>query len=504
MSESGSYRQILRSSSIIGGASLINILVGLVKMKVAAVLLGPAGVGMIGLLQSLMSAASAVSALGFGTVGTRQIAEAVGRDDDAAIAAARRALFWGTLGLAALGAMLVWTLRDLIAVHVLHDPAMGGSIGWLALGVALTVASGSQAALLNGLRRIGDLARVSIASGFASAALGVCALAVWGERGLLAFILATPLASFTASLWYVSRLPPIVAPATSFPALAHQWATLARLGAAFMAAGVVGTAGHLAMRILVQRELGVDALGQFQASWMIAMTYIGLVLGAMGTDYYPRLTATIRDHRATNALVNEQSEVALLLAGPLLLGMLGLAPWLIELLYSKEFDDAVSVLRWQVLGDVLKVASWPLGFVMLAAGDGRVYLIAETIAMGALIALTWIALPVVGVEATGLAFLGMYVLYLPLVYWLARRRTGFRWRRKVLAQLLVIFVLAMLVFIVGGWSKWLGAGLGLASAGALGLSGLARLGHMANLGGPLGRIAAASRSLMMKAGVWRD
>lgn len=38
MSKDGSYGQILRSSSIIGGASVINIAVGLLRIKVAAVL----------------------------------------------------------------------------------------------------------------------------------------------------------------------------------------------------------------------------------------------------------------------------------------------------------------------------------------------------------------------------------------------------------------------------------------------------------------------------------
>ena len=47
MTQPNSYRQILRSSAIIGGASAINIVIGLVKMKAVALLLGPAGVGIV-------------------------------------------------------------------------------------------------------------------------------------------------------------------------------------------------------------------------------------------------------------------------------------------------------------------------------------------------------------------------------------------------------------------------------------------------------------------------
>ena len=63
---------------------------------------------------------------------------------------------------------------------------------------------------------------------------------------------------------------------------------------------------------------------------------------------------------------------------------------------------------------------------------------------------------------------------------------------------------AIVVFLAALWSKWLGAGLGIIGGAGLGIHGLARLGHMANLGGPVGRIAAKSRCLMMKIGMWRD
>src|SRR5579872_5812373 len=115
MTQPNSYRTILRSSSIIGGASVVNIIVGLVRNKTAAVLLGPAGVGLIGLLYNLMQTAGAVAALGVGTVGTRQIAEAAAKGEEQDIARARRALFWGSLGLALTGALIFFLLRNMLA-----------------------------------------------------------------------------------------------------------------------------------------------------------------------------------------------------------------------------------------------------------------------------------------------------------------------------------------------------------------------------------------------------
>jgi len=488
MSKEGSYRQILHSSSIIGGASVINIGVGLLRIKVAAVLLGPAGVGLIGLLTNLAGTASAVAGLGVGNIGTRQIAEAAGRDDAVALAAARRALFWGSLVLALLGAAVFWSIRDVLAMQVLGDAALASEVGWLAVVVGLTVAAASQTALLNGMRQIGDLAWVTVLSALLSTLLGIGALLIWGRSGLVAFLIAAPFSSFLWGHLFVARLPKIQAPPTPLPMLAVQWRLLVKLGAAFMVAGLAVTLGQLLVRTLVQKQLGAEALGYFQAAATISMTYISFVLTAMGTDYYPRLTVAIHDHAAVNRMVNEQTEVALLLAGPVFLTMMGLAPWVIELLYSHSFYPAAEVLRWQVLGDTLKVASWPLGFVILAAGNGRTFMLTETLVVSVFVILTWIGLPLLGVAASGMAFFGMYVVYLPMVYWLARYKTGFRWTSHVTCYIASLFVLCAVVQVAATWSEVLAASMGAVAACSWGIYAVVRLSRMSVTGGPIVRI----------------
>lgn len=502
MNEKSSHRQILRSTAIIGGSSVIKILISLLRVKVVAVLLGPAGIGLISLLHSLMATGSLVAGLGLGNSGTRQIAESSSSNDQEKIDTVRRALFWGTLILSGLGGGALWLMRNLLAEYVLEDASLAPTVGWLGIGVALTVASASQGALLTGMRRIGDIARSKVISAILSTLLGVGAIAWLGEEGLVLYILSVPFIGFIVGHVFVARLPSVKTPRLSLPALRGQWKVMVRLGFAFMLAGLAGTLAQLIVRTLVQRDLGAESLGYFQAAWAISMTYLGLVLGAMGTDYYPRLTAAIHDRESAIRLVNEQTEVALLLAGPVLLAMLGLAPWIIHLLYSAEFAQSASILRWQLLGDVLKVISWPMGFVIIAMGKGALFMTKEAAVMATFVLGTWLLLPYVQLEATGIAFLIMYAVNVPVLLILARLLIGFRWQRHIKWEATGLFVCAVMVAAAGHYHDAAGATLGIITALVVGVRSLLKLARMADLGGPAGKMADLFRRQLQRSSSW--
>ena len=455
-----SHKQILKSSSIIGGASVIGIFIGLFKIKVVAVLLGPVGIGLIGLLQNIMAMAASVAGMGLGLAGTRQIAEANADNNQQSIARARRALFLGTMLLAGLGGLLVWLFKEPLAITFLSDINKSKWIGWLAIGVMLTVAASSQNALLNGMRRIADLAKLQIYSSVFATVLGISGVWLWQEEGLVIFVISVPLVTFIIGHIYVSRLPKVVVKPTPFNEIKAEWNILLRLGFAFMAAGLAATLGQLAIRSLVQSKLGSADLGLFQAAWTISMIYIGFVLAAMSADYYPRLTGVIRDREATIRLVNEQTEIALLLSGPVFLAMLTLAPWVLMILYTSEFTQAAQILRWQILGDIIKVISWPLGFTIIAMGATKTYLLFESIVMIIFYIVTWLGLDYFGIEATGIGFLVMYLFYLPIVYFWARYKIGFKWDKQVKNNAITLSLTAMTINFASSYDKWLGLILG--------------------------------------------
>lgn len=155
------------------------------------------------------------------------------------------------------------------------------------------------------------------------------------------------------------------------------------------------------------------------------MTYIGFVLGAMATDYLPRLTGEIHDHKRAGKLVNEQTEMALLLAAPVLLLMLTLAPWVIELLYAASFAPAAEILRWQVMGDVFKVIGWPMGFIVLALGRGDLFIATQLNWNVIYLLCLWLGMESMGLLIVGVGFFIAYALQVGLVRMVVGRLIGF-------------------------------------------------------------------------------
>jgi len=166
-------------------------------------------------------------------------------------------------------------------------------------------------------------------------------------------------------------------------------------------------------------------------------------------DFYPRLTAVAHDNVEGNRLVNEQLEVGLLIAGPGVLATLTFAPLVIELFYSARFGPAVEILRWFCLGMILRVASWPMGFILLAKNERKLFFWSELFSNLLGVGLTWIGLTLYGLNGSGMAFFALYLAYFAGIYLIVRRLCGFRLSVANRRLALLLAPLIGLVFV--GW-----------------------------------------------------
>lgn len=421
-----SYGQILTSTALIGGASALNLLIGIARGKTTALILGPEGVGLNGLYQSISSVAEGVAGLGINSSGVRQIAEAYGSGDEKRLAVTTAAVRRTSLALGLAGALVLAAVSVQVSQATFGDAGQTTAVCILALGLLFKLVNVGQGALLQGMRRIGDVAKVGVLGALFGAVLTIALVYFLRQSGVAMALAGSSGVALALSWWFSRRLQP------AYPGIpaAEVWSEakeLLHLGAAFMASNLLMVGSGYAVRALVLDAAGLEATGLYQAAWTVGSMYTSFILQAMGSDFYPRLTAAGNNHAECNRLVNEQARVSLLLAGAGIVAMLTFSPWIVQLFYSAKFTPAVETLRWISLGTAMQVISWPMGFVLVARNAKTLFLASDTAWTVVHIGLAWLGMRSFGLAGAGMAFFAAYVFHAVFNYVLVSRLTGFRW-----------------------------------------------------------------------------
>ena len=429
VAEKPTYAQILKSSALVGGSSMVNIAIGIVRTKAMAVLLGPAGVGLAGLYTSIVELAVSIGGLGVNSSGVRQIAEAVASNNEDRVAETTVVLRRTSVVLGILGAALLVGFSREISSLTFGSNAHAFAISLLSLAVLFRLISAGQGALIQGMRRIADLAKMGVLGASFGTIVGIVVVYFFREKGVAPSLVAVAALTIVPSWWY-SRKIRTHTPRMTTSQIAREAAPLLQLGFAFMSSGLMTLGVAYAVRIILLRKVGFEATGLYQSAWTLGGLYVAFILQAMGADFYPRLTARAQDNEACNRLVNEQAHVGLLMAGPGVIATLTFAPLVIEVFYSAKFGPAVDVLRWVCLGTMLQVITWPMGFIIVAKGKQKIFFLCEAAWAISSLVLAWVCVRRFGLNGAGIAFFGSYVFHGFLIYPVVRRMSSFRWSEE--------------------------------------------------------------------------
>ena len=411
------FARILRSSALLGGAQVISLGTGFIRAKLIAVLVGPAGVGLVGILTSFNANLSSLAGWGLGTTAVRTISAADELDRPARIAAVRKlgnSLTW--LGLLA-ALLLFWPVGQLTFNSSEYDL----ELFFAGLAVPCFVATSVWSSLLQANGQIKSLARVQIISAFGGLILGLPFIWLFGVTGIAASILIAAIVPAIAT-WKAVRN---YCSSHSAQADSGDIRTLLQLGAAIMAVAFLGQLSAYIVRLMLIRSHGLESAGYYQAAFVIAGSLPGFVFTAMGTDFFPRVAAVKTEAEAQD-LCEKQIQAGLLLALPLIAGLLTLGQFCIYLLYARSFDPAIPLLPWMIWGVFFRLLSWPMGFWLIARGSSLAVVIVTAATNTSAILFPVVMLLLYGVTGAAIGFFFSCIGSTVIILVVSRRRSG-RW-----------------------------------------------------------------------------
>ena len=453
----GSYKHILKYTSVFGGIQGLVILIGLVRNKFMAVLLGAGGMGFNALLTAAQNFASQCTNLGISFGAVPRLSEYYEHDHQQLLDYYIQVIRLWSLIAAVLGCLFCIIVSPLIndlsftwGNHTLHYAMLGISVAMIAI-------TGGETAILKATRRLGSLAKIQVYTALASVLLSIPLYYFYGHSGVVPAIVLIAGAGMLATVAYSWRL---------YPFRIHynrnqlkQGADMIRLGVAFVLAAALGSAAEMLIRAFLNVEGGLGDVGLYNVGFMITITYAGMVFSAMETDYFPRLSAVSKDIPKTNETVNKQMEVSLLLLSPMLVALIMLLPVLIPMLFSREFLSVVEMAQVAVLAMYFKVLTMPVAYITLARSRSLSYLLLETSYFVILVLAVVLGFRQWGLWGTGLAIVIAHAFETVLVVGYAHVYFGYRSTPQVYRYAAVQALVGLLAYAVTlcaeGWPYWI-------------------------------------------------
>ena len=445
--EAGSYKQIAKSTGIFAGSQGINIAAGIVRTKVLALLLGPAGVGLVGLFQSVIDVAKSVSGLGLSFSAVKDIAQATATNNETKIAetiTVTRRLVWWT---GSLGTLLMILFSSTISQFVFHDQEHILAICLLSFCVFTGLISSGQMALLQGTRQLPAMAKASVYGTLVGLVVAVTLYAWLGINGIVPALMGISVVSLFFS-WFFTRQLHNKRVEMSLGAVGKKGSAMIKLGMASMLSGLAATGVMMLIKRFILKETQQEEMvGLFQAVWSLSAMYISALLSAMSTDYYPRLCSLEHDEKAMVDFANQQARFVMLVSTPLVVLVLLFSPLILSLFYSRSFLPATDLMQFQILGTFFKLAIWPVAFFLLAKGKGGRFLFTEVSWHAVYYVATTLLWPHYGLLAAGIAYVLAYLVYCPLIIMMVRPLCPLKLTSKNTRLLVFLTLMTLGVFL---------------------------------------------------------
>lgn len=432
----------MKATSIFGGVQVFNIVISIIRSKFVAVLLGPAGMGIMGMLQATTGMITALTNFGLGTSAVKDIsaAHASGNADRVAIiVTVFRRLVWIT---GFLGAILTLVLSPWLSQITFGNKEYTWAFIWISVTLLLQQISIGQGVLLRATRQIKAMAQSGMIGSLLGLITSVPLYYFFGMNGIVPGIIISSVTALILT-WYYARRIEIKPFFVSKTRTIAEGKGMLKMGFMISLSGLITMGASYIVRIFITRSGGVADVGLYNAGFAIINTYVGLIFTAMGTDYYPRLASVAHSNTESHTVINQQAEIALLILAPIIMIFLVFINWVVIILYSNQFTAVNDMILYAALGMFFKAASWSIGFLFLAKGASKLFFWNELFANIYVLALNILGYHFWGLTGMGLSFLAAYFFYLVQVFIVSKINYDFSFTIEFTKVFLIQLLLAI-------------------------------------------------------------
>jgi O-antigen/teichoic acid export membrane protein len=408
---------LVKVSFLNGVATVIRMLTGFVSVKVVAAVIGPAGVALLGQLNNFAQIMLSVSNGGINAGVTKYTSEF--SDSEKNYINYLGTGFWITVSLSIVTSLILFFGAGYFSENILHDLkyksvfyVFGGTILFYTLNTLLT-------AVINGFKEYKKYVVANIIGSLVGMIFAVVLSTKFGVYGALlsavtfqSIVFFITLGIVTKSYWFKWK--------SFFLKFSKKAAIqLGHYSLMAIVSAVTVPAGQIIVRNFIIRNRSITDAGLWEGINRISGMYLMVITTSLSVYFLPKLA----ELKTNNELRNEIFSVYKLIIPFLLFTTLAIyifRIFIIHILFTSEFNGMESLFIFQLIGDILKIMGWVLGYLLLAKAMSKIYIILELVNFVLLVILSYFLVNWYGTVGATMAFSIVYLIYFAVLCYVFR------------------------------------------------------------------------------------
>jgi PST family polysaccharide transporter len=411
-------KDIVKVFSLNAGATLVRMLTGFVSVKIVAVLIGPAGIALLGQLNNFSSIFLTASTGGINNGVTKYIAE--NQCSQQKINIYLRTALWITLSLSAVCGLVLLTGSGYFARLILKDTGYQGVIIVFGITIVLYALNGLLVSILNGYKQFTKYVRVNIAGSIVSLLFSAGLAYFFGVYGALLAAVTYQSVVLVVTVILCSRCDWFKKVNFFGPFSRQAGKRLSHYSVMSLVSAATVPVSQLIVRSYMLHHTSLADAGIWEGMNRISAMYLMVITTSLSVYYLPRLS----ELKTRDALRKEIRSVYKLLVPVLLSATILIYVFrhaIVSILFDVNFADMQRLFAFQLIGDFLKMTSWILAFQMLAKSMTVLYVTTEITFSLSFVLLAMLFINKYGNTGATIAYAINYLGYLMLMMLVFRK-----------------------------------------------------------------------------------
>ncbi|MDN5093709.1 O-antigen translocase [Aliarcobacter butzleri] len=408
---------LIKTSVLTAISTIIKVISGFVINKVIALYVGPSGLAVVGQLQNFMSIVTTFSngAITQGVVKYTAEYQTIEQ---------KQKIFSTSIIISLVCSLIISIflfgfseyLSELILKDIQYSSVFivfGTTIFLFALNTVLM-------SILNGQKEIKKYVLVNIASSIFSLFFTSFLIMQLNLMGALYALVVNQSVIFFVTLGFVVKSSWFKLEYFKQGLDKESLSKLSRYSLMAITSALTVPVSHLIVRNYIGENLSWDDAGYWQGIWYISTMYLMVITTSLSVYYLPKLSE-IQDKTELKKEIFHGYKIIMPIVLVMSLVIFLLKEYVILIAFSDKFMPMMELFALQLIGDVIKIASWLLGYITLAKAMTKTYISLEILG-----SLSFVLLSIYFVDNYGLvgityAYALNYFLYMFVMIYIFRK-----------------------------------------------------------------------------------